>query len=86
MNLAAPGPVPQRQFMRELRSAWRMPVGLAATTWMAELGAYALRSDTELLLKSRRVIPGRLTDAGFSFDYPDWQAAVADLVPRRRGS
>jgi uncharacterized protein (TIGR01777 family) len=84
VNLAAPGPLPQRKFMRELRSAWRVPVGLPATKWMAEIGAFALRSDTELLLKSRRVTPGRLTGAGFTFGYPRWQAAAADLVSRRR--
>jgi uncharacterized protein len=70
VNVAAPGPVPQREFMRELRAAWGMPVGLPATAWMAELGALALRSDTELLLKSRRVVPGRLLAAGFEFDFP----------------
>jgi uncharacterized protein len=85
VNLAAPGPLPQRDLMRILRDAWRMPVGLPATAWMAGIGAFALRSDTELLLKSRRVVPGRLLDAGFTFDYPQWTAAVADLAPRRRG-
>jgi uncharacterized protein (TIGR01777 family) len=84
VNLAAPGPLPQRQFMRELRSAWRIPVGLPATTWMAEIGAFAIRSDTELLLKSRRVTPRRLADAGFRFDHPQWQTAAEDLVSRRR--
>lgn len=84
VNLAAPGPLPQRDFMRALRSAWRIPIGLPATRWMAEIGAFALRSDTELLLKSRRVVPGRLVDAGFSFDHPRWHAAAADLTARRR--
>src|SRR5690606_34617966 len=51
VNLAAPEPLPQREFMRGLREAWRMPVGLPATRWMAEVGAFVLRSDTELLLK-----------------------------------
>jgi uncharacterized protein (TIGR01777 family) len=85
VNVAAPGPLPQRQLMRVLRSAWRMPVGLPATAWMAEIGAFAIRSDTELLLKSRRVVPGRLIEAGFGFDYPQWTEAAADLVARRRG-
>jgi len=84
VNVAAPGPLPQRDFARTLRSAWRMPVGLPATSWMAEIGAFAIRSDTELLLKSRRVVPGRLLDTGFVFDYPDWSAAAVDLVRRRR--
>ncbi|GII57333.1 NAD-dependent epimerase [Planotetraspora thailandica] len=85
VNLAAPVPLPQRAFMRVLRTAWGVPLGLPATKWMAELGAFALRSDTELLLKSRRVVPGRLLEAGFAFDHSQWSAAAADLVRRVRG-
>ncbi|GGL30380.1 TIGR01777 family oxidoreductase [Planomonospora parontospora] len=85
VNLAAPVPLPQRMFMRVLRAAWGVPVGLPATKWMAELGAFALRSDTELLLKSRRVVPGRLLGAGFAFDYAQWPEAAGDLVRRVRG-
>jgi NAD dependent epimerase/dehydratase family enzyme len=84
VNLAAPGPLPQRDFMRELRAAWGTPAGLAATRWMAELGALAIRSDTELLLKSRRVIPARLPGAGFEFQHPAWPEAARDLVRRAR--
>jgi uncharacterized protein len=84
VNLAAPNPLTQRQFMRALRAAWRVPLGLPATTWMAELGALALRSDTELLLKSRRVVPGRLLAAGFTFDHPHWPACAAGLVEQVR--
>ena len=84
VNLAAPGPLPQREFMRELRAAWGIPVGLPATKWMAEIGALVLRSDTELLLKSRRVVPGRLLEAGFGFEFPDWPAAARDLTRRVR--
>jgi uncharacterized protein len=84
VNLAAPAPLPHRAFMRALRRAWGVPVGLPATKWMAELGAFALRSDTELLLKSRRVVPGRLLDAGFAFEHPQWPEAAADLVRRAR--
>jgi uncharacterized protein (TIGR01777 family) len=86
VNLAAPAPVPHRTFMRALRTAWGMPVGLPATKWMTELGAFALRSDTELLLKSRRVVPGRLLAAGFAFDHGQWPEAAADLVGRVRAT
>ncbi|MFF3916785.1 TIGR01777 family oxidoreductase [Streptomyces sp. NPDC001852] len=86
VNLASPGPLPHREFMRTLRAAQGVPVGLPATRWMAELGAFALRSDTELLLKSRRVVPGRLSTAGFAFTYPEWRPAAADLVCRARSS
>jgi NAD dependent epimerase/dehydratase family enzyme len=85
VNLAAPVPLPQRMFMRALRAAWGVPMGLPATKWMAEVGAFALRSDTELLLKSRRVVPGRLLEAGFAFDFPQWPEAANDLVRRLRG-
>ncbi|MBV1939178.1 TIGR01777 family oxidoreductase [Streptomyces sp. BV286] len=84
VNLASPGPLPQRDFMRALRSAWGVPVGLPATRWMAELGAFALRSDTELLLKSRRVVPGRLRAAGFTFAHPDWEGAASSLAQQAR--
>ena len=84
VNLAAPNPLPHRDLMRGLRAAAGVPIGLPATTWMAELGAFAIRSDTELLFKSRRVIPTRLLDAGFTFDHPYWPNAARELVQRRR--
>jgi uncharacterized protein (TIGR01777 family) len=84
INLAAPNPLPQRDFMRTLRAARGVHIGLPATNWMAELGAFILRSDTELLLKSRRVTPGRLLDADFSFRFPNWRDAAHDLVQRSR--
>ena len=82
VNLASPGPERQRDFMRALRGAWGVPVGLPATRWMAEAGALALRTDTELLLKSRRVVPARLTAAGFAFRHGTWPQAARDLVRR----
>jgi uncharacterized protein len=84
VNLAAPNPIPQRDFMAVLRAAWGMRLGLPAMKWMVEIGAFFLRTDTELTLKSRRVVPGRLLGAGFSFDFPDWPRAARDLVERRR--
>jgi NAD dependent epimerase/dehydratase family enzyme len=70
--------------MRSLRGAWGRRYGLTATRLMAEVGALALRTDTELMLKSRRVVPGRLLDAGFAFAYPTWNAAATDLVEQAR--
>jgi NAD dependent epimerase/dehydratase family enzyme len=49
---------------------------------MVEVGAFFLRTDSEPVLKGRRVIPGRLLGAGFSFDFRDWPAATSDLVAR----
>jgi uncharacterized protein (TIGR01777 family) len=84
VNLAAPEPLPQREFMAGLRAAWGRQAGLPAAGWMAEIGALVLRSDTELLLKSRRVVPGRLLAAGFDFRYPRWPEAARDLVSQVR--
>ena len=86
VNLCAPHPLPQRAFMAALRAAWGTPVGLPATAWMAEIGAFVRRTDTELLLKSRRVVPARLGAAGFSFEYPEWPATAQDLVTRWRAA
>lgn len=84
MNLASPNPLPNREFMWILREAWGAPVGLPAPNWLLEIGTFLLRTESELVLKSRRVVPGRLTDAGFEFRFPDWHEAARDLVARWR--
>lgn len=84
LNLAAPNPLPNAEFMQTLRRAWGIPFGLPATEWMLELGAWALGSETELILKSRRVIPTRLLETGFTFQFPDWANAANDLCTRWR--
>jgi hypothetical protein len=82
INLAAPHPLPQREFMAQLRAVWGVKLGLPAAKWMLEVGAFFLRTDTELLLKSRRVVPGRLLESGFVFNFPEWPLAARDLVER----
>jgi uncharacterized protein (TIGR01777 family) len=84
VNLAAPNPLPNAEFMRQLRDAWGVRFGLPATQWLLEVGAVFLRTETELLLKSRRVVPGRLLESGFRFDFPEWSNAAANLVQRSR--
>jgi uncharacterized protein (TIGR01777 family) len=83
VNLAAPNPLPQRELMAGLRRALGVRVALPASKWMSEIGAFFLRTDTELILKSRRVIPGRLLEAGFAFDFSEWAVAAEDLVKQR---
>lgn len=84
VNLASPAPLPNREFMEALRGAWGIGFGLAAPAWLLEIGALVLRTETELILKSRRVVPGRLLEAGFSFEFPDWPGAARDLCERWR--
>jgi len=80
VNLVAPEPVTNREMMRLLRRACGVPIGLPATEWMLEVGAFLLRTETELLIKSRRVVPGRLLKSGFQFQFPTLALAFGDLV------
>ena len=82
VNVAAPNPLPNAEFMQALREAATVPFGLPASRWMLEIGALVMRTETELLLKSRRVVPGRL-DRGFTFNHPMWREAAIDLYRRR---
>jgi uncharacterized protein len=84
VNLASPNPLPNAQFMKAIRDAWGIRVGLPAAEWMLELGAIFLRTETELILKSRRVIPERLLQAGFQFHFADWPLAARQLIQEWR--
>lgn len=80
VNVAAPHPLPNREFMAALREAWDMPNGLPAPWPLLEIGTFLMRTESELVLKSRRVVPGRLLEAGFLFEFRNWQEAADDLV------
>jgi uncharacterized protein (TIGR01777 family) len=82
VNLASPNPLPNCDFMRALRDAWGIRVGLPSPKWIIEIGAWLMRTESELVLKSRRVVPGRLLAAGFQFLFPEWPSAARDLVTR----
>jgi uncharacterized protein (TIGR01777 family) len=84
INVCSPNPLPYTGFMSHLRDASGVPIGLPAARWMLELGAFFLRTETELILKSRRVIPRILLDSGFAFRYPDWSSAARDLISECR--
>ena len=86
INLASPNPLPNFDFMRELRLAYGAKIGLPAPEWLLEIGTRLLRTESELVLKSRRAVPGRLLRSGFQFTFPDWPSAAADLVSRWRHS
>jgi uncharacterized protein (TIGR01777 family) len=86
VNVASPNPLPYRAFMAALRRAAGVRIGLPATRWMLEIGALLMRTETELVLKSRRVVPGRLLQQGFTFTYPHWPEAARELCARGRRS
>ncbi len=84
VNLSSPNPLPNQEFMAELRNAWGAKLGLPATEWMLKIGAALMGTETELILKSRRVIPSRLLKEGFRFLYPQWAGAARELCERWR--
>jgi uncharacterized protein len=86
VNLSSPNPLPNSQFMRAIREAWGIPLGLPAKEWMLEIGAIFIRTETELILKSRRVVPGRLLQAGFPFQFPVWPKTAKQLVEQWRSN
>jgi len=79
VNVAAPNPLPNAEFMRVLREACGVRFGLPVNKWMLEVGAVFMRTETELILKSRRVVPCRLVEHGFQFKYPHWRNAARHL-------
>jgi hypothetical protein len=84
VNIASPNPLPNQAFMKALREAWGIPFGLSAPEWMLEVGALLMRTETELILKSRRVVPGLLLENGFSFQHPSWPQAAESLCAEWR--
>lgn len=84
VNLSSPHPSDDRTLMAELRRVVRMPVGLPATRWMLEPAMWVLRNESELLMKSRWVLPERLESAGFEFGWPELRPALEDTVGRGR--
>jgi NAD dependent epimerase/dehydratase family enzyme len=78
---SSPHPVAQREFMRSLRKAVGMPFGLPAHSWLVRLAApLLLRTDPELALYGRFVVPNRLREEGFDFHFPRLEQALADLI------
>jgi uncharacterized protein (TIGR01777 family) len=82
VNLAAPNPLPNAEMMRTLRQVCHVRFGLPAADWMLEVGAFFLRTETELLIKSRRVVPGRLLESEFQFQFPTIRSAFEELCKR----
>jgi hypothetical protein len=84
VNIASPNPMTNKDFMRILRDAWGASIGLPSTRLMLELAAVFMRTETELILKSRRVVPTKLLESGFGFSFPLWEQAAIDLCRRWR--
>jgi uncharacterized protein (TIGR01777 family) len=84
VNIAAPNPITNREMMKKLREVCGVPFGLAAARWMLEIGAFFMRTETELTLKSRRAVPGKLLTNEFEFRFPQFEQATRDLTEKIR--
>ena len=86
VNVCSPNPLPNSEFMRELRRAWGTKIAFPTMRWMLEIGTFLMRTESELVLKSRRVVPARLLKHGFEFQFPYWSDAAEELCARYRQS
>lgn len=86
VNVCSPNPLPNKEFSKALRDAVGAPISFPTPSFALEIGAIAMGTETELLLKSRRVVPKRLLDAGFTFTYPYWEGAAKELGVRWRSN
>ena len=84
-NICSPNPLPNRDFIAGLNAALGRRFALPVPRWAVEIGACFWRTESELVLKSRRVVPTRLLNAGFTFRYPDWPGAARELAERFNG-
>ena len=84
LAVGAPAPLTNTEFLRAYRGAWGVPLGIPSTKALLALGAVVMRSEEELLLKSRWVVPRRLLEAGFTFDFPSWPQTIRTLVTQAR--
>lgn len=80
VNMVAPRPETNRDQMRLLREALGVKFGMPLFTWQIKLGAFIIGTSAELVLKSRRVVPTKLMEAGFVHQYPELGMAFKDLV------
>ncbi|MBL0182321.1 MAG: TIGR01777 family protein [Chitinophagaceae bacterium] len=80
INTSAPGPVTNRTLMQLLRKNMGMKIGIPMPAWLLRIGAVFIKTETELVLKSRWVIPERLLQSGFTFMYPTLEAAINNIL------
>jgi len=85
INCSAPKPVSNETLMKSIREALMVKIGLPAPTWSLKIGAVLIRTETELILKSRWVLPDRLLKAGYTFTYPELAAGLKEIFGEEKG-
>ena len=85
VNVSSPSPTDSTGFMRTLRKVLGAPIGIPAPRFVLEIGSAVIKTETELVLKSRWVLPKRLLDAGYEFRYPELEPALRQITAAKRG-
>jgi uncharacterized protein len=78
-NICSPNPLSNRDMMNAFRNELSVTIGLPANEWMLEIGAFFIRTETELIIKSRYVVPGRLLEENYHFKFPMFDQAIHDI-------
>jgi hypothetical protein len=81
-NCCSPNPITNNEFMKTLRKATGHNIGFPAFTWMLKAGAVIIGTETELILKSRWVIPTKILESGFHFRFPKLKDAFKDIISK----
>jgi uncharacterized protein (TIGR01777 family) len=79
-NCSSPNPTTNEFLMSSLRKVMKMPLGLPSPRFLLEIGAVLIQTETELILKSRWVVPMRLEEVGYKFQFTEIEAALKELV------
>lgn len=82
INIVSPQPITNSDFMMKLRKAIRIPFGIPMNSFLLEIGSFFIRTETELVLKSRNVIPKKLMDNGFQFEFSNFEKALKNLLKK----
>ena len=79
-NCSAPNPVDNKTLMKSLRQAMKVKIGLPSPTWLLKIGAVIIKTETELILKSRWVVPEKLIESGYTFKFPTLETAIKNIL------
>jgi hypothetical protein len=79
-NLASPNAVTNANFMQKIREKLNMPIGINQPKWLLEIGAWLIKTETELILKSRWVYPEKLINEGFKFHFEKMEETINTLI------
>ena len=81
-NCSAPNPIDNKTLMKTFRKVMKVKIGLPSPAWLLEIGAVIIKTETELILKSRWVVPEKLLESGYAFKYPTLEMAISNILTK----